>query len=526
MQISAALKVLQKRKIYEDVKPLWDDIEYLLAPVDGQPEDVTHHDSFLDIRQELEKVSDIQLGKIEDAASYLCQNVGKDIRVVVYLTYVLFRREAFQGLIKGLLLLYGVQAVYPSAFQPQRISVIKTMLRWLGSAKMEDAFLLCENKLLLNEYQAITILCELIQENLGAQFKESIDELSGLLGLLPVPAGESKTPAANQATATITDNNSGQGVNVDNDEVILRSSQDLMQTMKSVGQFIADKEQKAYASYRLLRQFRWDLLEQLPLHQDGVTKIAPPRQELVNRLQTLYQRKNWVELLEQCHAGFMEASNHFYLDLQFLSWTAMQHLAPEANVWADMLCSDLAFLLTRVAGLESLAFNDNRPFASGEVLDWIAVHARFQQQSVEEIQLSSDNELISTNDIEAQAFVILAEQGFDKTMEWLATVQFEDGFEQLYYKQFLLARLAMKGGKTDFALSLLEKLNLPFSQQPLFEWNKKLTFQIKHELLKLLQQKHITIKGSNKELIAGQIEELKKELVLLNPFLAHQLLYK
>ena len=204
----------------------------------------------------------------------------------------------------------------------------------------------------------------------------------------------------------------------------------------------------------------------------------------------------------------------------------MQHLAPEANVWADMLCSDMAFLLNRVPGLETLSFNDNLPFASGEALDWIAVHARFQQQNVEEMQLSSDNKLTSTEDIDAQAFVILAEQGFDKTMEWLSTVQFDEGLEQLYYKQFLLARLAIKSGKTEFAISLLEKLNQPFSQQPLFEWNKKLTFQIKQELLKLLQQKFITIKGNNKEFIAGQIEELKKELVLLNPFLAHQLLYR
>lgn len=525
MQISAALKVLQKRKIYEDIKPLWDSIEYLLVPVEGEMEDVTHHDSFLDIRQELEKVSDIQLGKIEDAANYLCQNVGKDIRVAVYLTYVLFRREAFQGLIKGLLLVYGIQAIYTPTFQPQRITLIKTMLRWLGGTKMEDAFLLCQSTLSSNEYQVINILCELIQENFSAQFEVTVDELNGLLSLLPVPVGETQA-VINQADSVTTDNNSNQSNSTDNDEVILRSFQDLMQTMKTVGQFIADKEQKPYASYRLLRQFRWDMLEQLPLHQDRLTKIPPPRQELINRLQTLYQRKEWNGLLEQCHAGFMEASNHFYLDLQYLSWNAMQHLAPEANVWADMLCSDMAFLLNRVPGLETLSFNDNHPFASGEALDWIAVHAHFQQQNVEEMQLSSDNKLTSTEDIDTQAFIILAEQGFDKTIEWLSTVQFDEGLEQLYYKQFLLARLAIKSGKTEFAISLLEKLNQPFSQQPLFEWNKKLTFQIKQELLKLLQQKFITVKGSNKEFIAGQVEELKKELVLLNPFLAHQLLYR
>jgi len=260
-----------------------------------------NHDSFLDIRQELEKVSDIQLSKIEDAANYLCQNVGKDIRVAVYLTYVLFRREAFQGLIKGLLLIYGMQAIYTSVFQPQRITLIKTMLRWLGGTKMEDAFLMCQGTLLPSEYQVITILCELIQENFSAQFEATVDELNGLFSLLPVPAGETQA-AINQTDSVSTDNNSNQSNNTNNDEVILRSFQDLMQTMKTVGQFIADKEQKPYASYRLLRQFRWDMLEQLPLHQDGLTKIPPPRQELINRLQTLYQRKEWSGLLEQCHA--------------------------------------------------------------------------------------------------------------------------------------------------------------------------------------------------------------------------------
>lgn len=525
MQISAALKVLQKRKIYDDVKSLWDEIEFLLAPIEGESDDVTHHDSFLDIRQELEKVSDIQLSKIEDAAYYLCQNVGKDVRVIVYLTYVLFRREAYQGLIKGLLLLYGVQAIYADSLQPQRIAQIKTMLRWLGSTKMEDAFLLCQHSLSSKEFDLISILCSLIQDNLSEQYHVAIDELSGLLGLLSTSIGENSSPTASQLSSLVTENNADLKVAAENDEVILRSTQDLMQTMKSVGQFIVDKEQKIFAAYRLLRQFRWDLLEQLPLNQDGVTKIAPPRPEMVNRLQGLYQRKDWNGLLAQCHAGFMEASNHFYLDLQYLSWTAMRQMMPQVHVWADMLCSDLAYMLSRLSGLETLKFNNNQPFASSETLDWISVHARFQQQNVEEIQFSSSDELTSAEDIDEQAFLILAEQGFDKTLDWLSKIPFDECLEQQYYKQFLLARLAIKGGKADFALPILEKLNLPFSQHPLFEWNKKLTFQIKQELLRLLQQKYMVSK-MNKENIAAQMEELRKELILLNPFQAHQLFYK
>lgn len=62
----------------------------------------------------------------------------------------------------------------------------------------------------------------------------------------------------------MTENNADLKVNTENDKVILRLTQDLMQTMKSVGQFIVEKEQKIFAAYRLLRQFRWDLFEQSP----------------------------------------------------------------------------------------------------------------------------------------------------------------------------------------------------------------------------------------------------------------------
>lgn len=525
MIISTIFKTLQKYKIYDDIKPLLEEIAPLLHPLPKVTEDVTYHDSFLNIKSEFEKVSDIQWEKIEEEGKYLCQNVGKDIRVAIYLTYAYFRKDAYQGLIKGLLLLYGMQILFADIYQPRRTPLIKNLLQWLSGDKMENAVLLCHSHLLESEYQSIKKLCELIEYTFNTQLHHEFNELTSLLSLLSVDSIQNLT--INPKEIIKKDENLTPPISSSNlsTETVLRSSQDLMGTMKAIGQFIQTQEKNQWAAFRLLRQFRWDLLTRLPIHQNGITKIIAPRQELMNRLESLYSKKDWQGLLEQCHAAFLEASNHFCFDLQYLSWTAMQHL-PDEGGWADILSSDLAFLLARLPGLENLSFSNNRVFASEETLQWINVYARFNQQNLEQPYVIVGDKISSDETIEEEAFTILKEQNLDKALNWLNTVRFEDCLEQEYRKQFLMARLAIQDEKVDFAISLLEKINIPFSHEPLFSWNKKLTFQVKNELLKLLLKKQTSNKVLNKAIIYEQVEVLMKDLVLLDPCLAHQLLYK
>lgn len=112
MQIKGLPEGLGDAVLRETVQPLWAQVLPLLAPLPQPPQEVIYDDRFLEIRQELEKSTLLDLERIEAAGRYLCVSVAKDVRVAVYLTYVWFCREAFPGLIRGLLLLYGMQTVH------------------------------------------------------------------------------------------------------------------------------------------------------------------------------------------------------------------------------------------------------------------------------------------------------------------------------------------------------------------------------------------------------------------------------
>ncbi|MDF7675603.1 TssA family type VI secretion system protein [Neisseriaceae bacterium ESL0693] len=531
MQTKILWQTLKQHQLKKMAEPLWDEISPLLMPLAEPPEDIRYHESFLLIKAELEKASGIDLAVIDEAGADLCCHVAKDIRVGVYLTYVWLRTEAYQGLIKGLLFLYALCVLYPDSFQPRRVALIKTMLCWLSGDKVENALMLLQGRLLADEYQAIKALCSLIQAHLTTQFGQDFDELNALLLLLPTDemhlneADQAKT-VSKPAAASDTDKSAavvsqyaqeGQKSAV---KAVLRSSQDVLDTMRTVARFISDQEQNEWASARLLRVFRWDLLRQLPPNEAGITRIMPPRGILLGQLDNLYLQQHWSELWRLCQQAFMEGANHFCLDLQYLSWCAMQHLGDEALLWADVLSSDVALLLLRLPKLDQLSFSDGRAFASEETRQWLELHARFREEDTQHPVAGQSDTALVTAEIEQQALAILHEQNMSKALDWLQGVVFDDDGLSLMRKHYLMAKLAIAAGQTDFALALLEKMNTTLSAEPLFSWDKKWTFQIKQMLWQLLK------KQPKSQQNRPQLDLLVKEMTVLEPCLAHQLLYK
>lgn len=534
MQTKVLWQALKRHHIEQTVKPLWAQISPLLEPLTEPAQDIRYHDLFLAMKAELEKTSNIDLEMVDQAGRDLCVQVAKDIRVAVYLSYVWLRQDAYQGLMRGLLLLYAFCIVYADSYQPRRAPLVKTMLSWLAGEKMENACMLLQGRLLAEEYQAIEQLCQLIQTQLTEQFQQPFTELNALLALLPtdemrrheadrpdVSSADTAavTPAtapAVAATATV-----AEGLPV---KTVLRSSQEVLDTMRTVGRFITEQEMNEWAAARLLRVFRWDLLRQLPPHEQGITRIMPPRAVLLTQLEQLYAQQNWIGLWQSCQQAFMEASNHFCFDLQYLSWCAMQHLDAEALQWADVLSSDMALLLMRLPQLDSLSFSDGRVFASEETRQWIEVHARFQPADIQQAMTGQQAQPLLPEDLEQQAMTMLHEHNMAKALAWLQGVTLEDDGVSQMRKHYLMAKLAIEAGQLDFAQALLEKLNNTLSAEPLFSWDKQWTFLIKKMLWQILQR---PAKNKSKSQDNGlQMALLAQEMTVLDPYRAHQLLYK
>lgn len=74
-------------------------------------------------------------------------------------------------------------------------------------------------------------------------------------------------------------------------------------------------------------------------------------------------------MLETADSTFSRGANHLWLDLQ---WYIHQALTKSGQVTlADIVAADLKGLLTRLSGLETLAFSDGTPFADEVTLNWI-----------------------------------------------------------------------------------------------------------------------------------------------------------
>ncbi|MBP6115863.1 MAG: type VI secretion system domain-containing protein [Neisseriaceae bacterium] len=520
METKTLFQNLKRHGILDDVRPFWPEVAPLLQPVpEGHAESVLSHDSFADIKMEIDKVTAIQTDKIITGSAYLCQNVGKDVRVAIYHTYALLQKEGYEGLIKGLLLLYGMLLLYEHDYQPRRLRTLEALLSWLRGDKMENALLLRIEPVGELNLSLITGLLALIEEVVEAQYEQKTEALKGFLRLLPntgVPTQVGPEPERVKPAALSLA-----------EDVDITSTQALMDTIKKVVAYLNQDPATQMAALRVARAVRWDSLSQLPLHHDGQTQIVPPRQELVSKLESALRRQAWPEVLDISSAAFLEAANHFWLDLQYGQWLALTHLGGQWQVWADIGVADMAYFKLRLPDIAQLSFQGGMAFAHADTQHWLHTQANVQDYAeLDSVLVSDGEEGPNQRDFMALKEYVLniqQEQGFAAALRWMDELKHEDSGVKVLQRKYLVAQLAEADGKWAMALSLLEALNQALAVPPLLHWDTHFSFNVSADLWRLLQRQ-LNNKHLDKQQVQAQISALEKQLVNLNPGRAYQLM--
>lgn len=434
--------------------------ESWLQPLSGQSsagEDPGYDDDFQQMREEVNKLSGADTEHICRLAENLLTTTAKDIRVATYYCWAKLHREGEQGLAGSRMT--DSLSLYPEVV---RIDAMRT-----------TGALLLISQLIENEPDETRPELNALYSALESRLQKA----GGVDAVVPQNASTSETPSAASHSDALAIGR-------------ITSGQDLLAQARTLTEYLREQPDGWLSAHHLMKSLRHDTLRAIPAPDaQGRTRIEPPRADQRALLKRLYLQQSWAEMLETADSTFSRGANHLWLDLQ---WYIHQALTKSGQgTLSDIIAADLKGLLSRLSGLETLAFSAGTPFADEVTLNWI-------QQSVLDTTCGWDNDTPSApvtagNDdilaLEPEAVALADSEGPDAALGWLQTRPGMTTDRQKWLLRLLMGRIAEQYGKNDLAVHLFAELGERARVVTLSDWEPELLFEVQARHLKLLRLK-------------------------------------
>ncbi|ELW2865644.1 type VI secretion system protein TssA [Salmonella enterica] len=498
---------------------LWE--RWLLPVTDASPvgEDPGYHDDFLLMRDEMNKISGANTDLICQLAESLLLTQAKDVRIATYYIWARLHRDGERGLADGLALLTGLVDRFGTQLLPSRPASRKMALEWLAGEKVLDS-LARHPEVVKDDFMDIVAALNLLAASFATWPEEQQPP-----SLMPLVSSlESRLAQSGGMNAVVPQNSSGDSAISPTSSTAapplqaIRSGRDLLDQAKALARYLNEQPQGWLAAHRLMTSLRWDTVHELPPDADGKTRLAPPRTESRNQLKRLYAQQNWTELLEQADRMFSEGVCHFWLDIQWYLHQALGKAGAPWDKWTAVIRQDLALLLERLPGLETLAWSDGTPFADEVTRNWITQQVLQQNEGAWLTETSTTLAGNAENDVlalEQEALEMADSQSVDAALGWLQARPGIISARQRLLLRLLMSRVAEQFGKNEMALLLLEELDGTAQGLTLTEWEPELLFEVKARQLKLLRLR--AHRHADKAALARKMETLLGELVAIDP---------
>lgn len=505
----------------------WSDWLQPISPEKPAGEDLTYHDTFQEIKEEIAKLSGINYSLIIAESEIILKQSSKDIRVATYYCLARLYIDGAEGFADGVELLAGLLNKFGSLIYPSRLNIRKNALEWLANARFIDQLTqvqpipeACLTRIIV-ALDHIESSCQNLFVAETPNQSVSPPNLSTLVHFLNNSVKQpTKIINTEQVNAADTSNlvQTSEQQQFKTVEIKISSYRDLLEQARKMASFLREKPEGYLAAGRFLRVLRWDTIIDLPpTDARGKTRLPAPRAELKQNINRLISQQQWSTLFERVEEAFMESANHFWIDLQRASVIALQNMGEPYQSWAEIYLTDIGLMLDRLNGIENLLFENNMPFADNETLNWITNNARIHHLDEEDsntpISISADNDW---NEIEKHALELVRSDNLEKAFQWIQSLPSIHSPKQRYLLRYTQARVAEQAGKKDIALKLLKGLNNQQETMTLLQWEPELLFEVKRNLLRLIKQKN-QLKDSINLNLNDQIELLQHELMQLDP---------
>ncbi len=495
---------------------LW---ENWLLPVSEQAptgDDPGYDDDFQLLREEMDRLSGIDPAMVCCLSEKLLTTATKDIRVAAWYTWARLSMDGEAGLADGLELLAALLQHFGSQLHPQRERPRAAALGWLTGTRILDSLALYPDVSVEGSRRiagALLLMAQATTAEEGhslVQFGALYAALESRLmkaGGLEAVVSQNASDSSSTFSATATAHPGGAAI---------ASGRDLLDQARKMAAWLNEQPDGWLAAHRLMKTLRHDTLQQLPpADGDGRTRIEPPKADARALLKRLYQQQRWNELPEQADSLFSRGAGHLWLDVQWYIHQALLKLGRETE--AVIIQDDLKGLLSRLPGLDALAFNDGSPFADEVTLNWIrqqVLHdaADWQAPSVSVVSVS-ENDILA---LEGEAQEKADSGGIEAALGWLQNRPGVTTVRQQWLLRLLMGRIAEQYGKNELALHLLGELNTQSQSLTLQQWEPELLFEVQARKLKLLRM----LAGrseSEKARLQPEMESLLAGLVALDP---------
>ncbi len=425
-------------------------------------------------------------GRIVELSTSILSSKSKDLQVAGYLCLGLFRTARYAGLAESLQAYHALVDGYWDTLFPElkRMEGRRQAVNWL-SQRLGD--LIPASPPEPSEREVVEqgiALGKAIEALLRERFTEDPPSISALtralteaLEVMPkaaaVPAAGAQTAAA-PAPITVVVPAAPPA------SAAPQSEDDALMAVTRAADFLRAAQPKSPIGYRLLRSARWDPLPGLPAQQDGRTLIEPPQDYHRTRIQMALGTGDWNEVLLACEELFYESPNQFWLDLQRHADQALGALGPDYGALRRALRQEVARLIERIPGIETMSFADGLPFADGVTREWLDREIRSLSRGGAAAPMPSaggDDPELRAQVEEAQK--LAGDGDLAGALDKLQGAQAADARRRpRFLRQLAMARLCLAHGRSSAARPLLEELDELVERYGLKDWEPELCLQI------------------------------------------------
>lgn len=454
----------------------------------------------------------------------------KDIRVLGWFSWGLFKTHSFEGLHAGVfiineLLIKCWDDIFPVK-QKSRIAAFE----WLTS-RIEQLFMdevpVIEPKELHQAFLAeLTRLDDFLTKYWEddsplllptcRRIEKSLSDMSAAQGIGKDANAESVvekviTQTKGIVTGTVAPSSSLVS-SIDNEKDASKLLRMLQDNGRSLCLWWFSQRATDIKALRLNRSLLWIAIESLPENKEGVTALRPVPPDKVNNYKDRLNQGRYSDLINDVEMSISKAP--FWLDGQHIVWSCMKALRmDEAMLEIEV---QLALFLNRVPELVSLKFHDGTPFANEQTSAWINDNVlpklkTTASQLSATVSASDGTGKASWDDALQEGIDNLPTKGLKDSMAILmAGLNKAEGGREKFFWRLCMAKLCLANNRYELAKTQLENLDEYIIQLNISDWEPTLALEVVYLLYRCCE---LLPQSQN---IREEKERLYKRLCFLN----------
>ena len=479
-------------------------------------------ESELSKAQSMHESGQIDWLKICENSETLLRTQSKDLRVCAWLTWGLYQRESFQGLLAGLGLVQHLCENHWAEIHPGKARTRAAALSWLVP-RLEQV--LNENIPIKEQLPLFRRLLEHL-EGLDAACTEHLGDDAPLLlpicrrlknmvqraadnqpepGLVGAAVAQVKLAATQLFTP---------GVPIDNEKEAQKALRAQLENARPLCTWWLKQKATDVRALRLNRTLLWLPIDAIPeRNNDQISALRGLPVDKLKAYQDRYDQAQYADLIVELEASLTKAP--FWFDGQRMVWECLQEL--NAEMAMREVETHFALFMQRLPGIIELRFHDGTPFADPATRAWISANVTpHLQTSNAPRKVEVANSQLAWELALEEALPILRKDGLKAAVQILKQgLHSAHGGRVRFFWQFALARLCFAAKKYELAKTQLEALDQTLHDSGLQTWEPDLVLEVLnllHSCCELLPQNHAV--RERKEEIYRRLCHLDLEVVL------------